>query len=338
MNWHRIAVVLSAVFLSAVSAAALSAPAWAQEPPSLDLPVDCRLGHDCFVQQYTDLDPGPAASDFMCGSAVYDGHKGTDIRLLSTADVARGVPVVAAAPGVVAGRRDGVSDRLVRSDQDKRTIAGRECGNGVVLDHGGGWQTQYCHLRRGSVTVGSGARVERGQKLGEVGYSGDAGFAHVHLSVRKDGQVVDPFRGTEGGPDCGLGTEPLWSGTALDALPYEPTRLLGAGLAGGPFELAELETGRLPEFAPARDSDALVVWGWAINLRAGDRMELRLAGPHGDVATSATELDRPKAQYFRFTGKKRPASGWPSGDYAVTVGIERDGVPLRTSRSRFAIP
>ena len=31
--------------------------------------------------------------------------------------------------------------------------AGRNCGNGVTLDHGDGWQTQYCHMRRGSVAV-----------------------------------------------------------------------------------------------------------------------------------------------------------------------------------------
>jgi hypothetical protein len=41
----------------------------------------CELGKICFVQNYVDVDPGPAALDFTCGSATYDGHKGIDIRL-----------------------------------------------------------------------------------------------------------------------------------------------------------------------------------------------------------------------------------------------------------------
>ena len=39
--------------------------------------------------------------------------------------------------------------------------------------------------------------------------SGEASFPHVHLSVRKDGQEVDPFRGAGGGPACGPGAAPL---------------------------------------------------------------------------------------------------------------------------------
>jgi D-3-phosphoglycerate dehydrogenase len=48
-------------------------------------------------------------------------------------------------------------------------IAGRECGNGVVIAHEDGWETQYCHMRRGSVAVQPGERVARGQTLGLVG-------------------------------------------------------------------------------------------------------------------------------------------------------------------------
>ena len=49
-----------------------------------------------------------------------------------------GVPVLAAAPGVVRGTRDGETDRLVRSDIERAAVKDRECGNGVVIDHGGG--------------------------------------------------------------------------------------------------------------------------------------------------------------------------------------------------------
>src|SRR5690242_4252032 len=82
----------------------------------LGLPAQCTLGKDCFVQQFADDDqrPGEVADPF-CGAATYDGHDGTDLRVLSMADVARGVPVVAVADGKVLRGRDGEPDRLIET-------------------------------------------------------------------------------------------------------------------------------------------------------------------------------------------------------------------------------
>ena len=63
---------------------------------SLAFPLDCTLGDTCFIQQFVDQDPSPAARDFTCGSLTYDGHKGTDIALVDLADQAKGVNVLAA--------------------------------------------------------------------------------------------------------------------------------------------------------------------------------------------------------------------------------------------------
>ena len=55
----------------------------AEEPFSLSLPVDCEIGKTCFVQNYVDHDPGPGKQDFQCRAMTYDGHEGTDFRVLS---------------------------------------------------------------------------------------------------------------------------------------------------------------------------------------------------------------------------------------------------------------
>ena len=166
------------------------------------MPADCALGRDCFVQQFPDMDPGPDAVDPFCGSATYDGHDGTDLRILSLADVARGVPVIAMADGKVLRLRDGEPDRLVLNDDDRKAVASKECGNGLVIDHGDGLEVQYCHLKQGSISVSAGAIVKRGDHVGEIGASGLAQFPHVHVTVRKNGRKIDPSTGNAIGAGC----------------------------------------------------------------------------------------------------------------------------------------
>jgi murein DD-endopeptidase MepM/ murein hydrolase activator NlpD len=202
-------------------ALAQTAGAFELPPFKLSWPVDCTLGDTCHIQQYFDHDAGLGASDFTCGPLSYDGHDGTDIALATRIAMAAGVAVLAAAPGTVRGVRDGVEDFLPPQD-------GRECGNGVLIDHGAGWVTQYCHLRQGSVRVSPGDVVAPGTPLGLIGQSGMADFPHLHLSVRQNGVERDPF--APNSTTCG--TEP---GAALWAapLPYEPGGFLVAGRGAG---------------------------------------------------------------------------------------------------------
>lgn len=303
----------------------LSLPAAAFE---LSSPVACEMGTECFVQQYADHDPGPGVRDYACGGQSYDGHDGTDIRLRSTADVERGVGVIAAATGTVVSTRDSMPDQLVRSPEDRRKIANRECGNGVLIDHGNDWQTQYCHLRRGSIVVKRGDRVEVGQKLGEIGYSGDAGFPHVHLTVRKDGKAVDPFQ-----PDptaaCGEPKQSLWSPTARKAFAYRQGEILALAFSGAPVQLEQLEAGKMQSATPTLASPALVAYVWAINLQKDEQIAISLLGADGNrLSQNSVTLDRNKAQYMLFAGAKRPPAGWPPGAYKAIVEVRRDGKAL----------
>src|SRR5688572_22267641 len=129
------------------------------EPLTLALPAACELGRTCEIQHYFDGDASPAARDYQCGNRTYDGHNGTDIRLPTLAALQAGVRVVAAAAGRVLRVRDGVEDVSIKTIAGKK-VAGRECGNGVVVAHEDGWQTQYCHLAKGSVRVKPGDKVE----------------------------------------------------------------------------------------------------------------------------------------------------------------------------------
>ncbi len=128
------------VLVAAASLALLvgAAVARAGDWPVLESPVDCPLEVGCLIQKYVDGDAGPEYVDYRCGRLSSPGHRGTDFRLPRLADMARGVAVVAAAAGVVTAVRDGMDDVNV-NDIDRDTIKGRDAGNLVMIDHGGGW-------------------------------------------------------------------------------------------------------------------------------------------------------------------------------------------------------
>jgi hypothetical protein len=297
--------------------ALLAAPVAASDL-SLALPIDCVLGESCHIQQFTDRDPGPGVADFRCGDLSYDGHKGTDFAIPTLADMARGVAVLASAAGTVAAIRDGMDDTGF-TEATAAAIEGRDCGNGVVIRHDGGWETQYCHLRRGSVRVQGGDTVAAGDPLGQVGMSGRAQFPHVHITVRKDGEVVDPFD-TGPGADCAA-SAPLWS----DPPAYVPSGLIQSGFADGIPTYDAVKAGTAARTDLDRQGPALVLYGFAFGGRKGDVIDMNVIGPEGQTIGQRAELDRDQAQFFRATGRRTPPGGWPAGRYDGTVTMLRDG-------------
>lgn len=65
-------------------------------------------------------------------------------------------------------------------------------GNLIVIDHGFGLETRYGHLAR--YAVKKGAKVQRGDIIGQVGATGRATGYHLHYEVLASGRLLNPLQ------------------------------------------------------------------------------------------------------------------------------------------------
>lgn len=101
----------------------------------------------------------------------FNGHKAFHEGLDFTA--ATGTPIYAAAGGIVS-----------TAEQTP------DYGKIVKIDHGSGLETRYAHASK--LLVRAGERVEKGQKIAEVGSTGRSTGPHLHYEIRLAGNPLDP--------------------------------------------------------------------------------------------------------------------------------------------------
>lgn len=295
--------------------------------PELTFPVDCVIGQDFWYMAFMDLDARASYHDHMCGVRTYDAHKGTDIA--PNLAVVKTLDIVASASGHVVGIRDGLDDTPMQTEDRARDAA--RCGNGVRIDHGGGWTTQYCHMEKGSIAVSRGDIVEAGQQLGRIGSSGWSELAHLHFQLEKDGVPVDPYPGASPSenPECvasrgqGLG---LWRDVAShNGDSYQPVHIRSVGLTIAPSTSQQAKFGGYPKIE-SPDAGALVAYLVLFGAPSGARIDTRIEAPAGQTLfTDSKVLERSFAEYFTFAGRKRGQQNWQTGHYTALVTISGNG-------------
>jgi hypothetical protein len=197
-----------------------------------------------------------------------------------------------------------------------------------VIEHRDGWSTQYCHMAKGSLRIKPGDDVTAGQPLGLVGLSGDTEFPHVHLTIRHNGTMVDPFAADAPSEACN-GGHSLWASSQATALAYRPGEIINAGFAGMQVTMELIENGAVK--APvAASAEALVAYVRTIGLQAKDQQTLTVQAPDGSPFAEyrAPPLDNDKAQVFVNAGRRRSKPTWPTGSYKATYTVTRDGTEV----------
>lgn len=69
----------------------------------------------------------------------------------------------------------------------------RASGNFLVIRHANGLESYYNHLSKLGNNIFPGARVENGQKVGEIGCTGYCTKAHLHFAVKRANAFVNPL-------------------------------------------------------------------------------------------------------------------------------------------------
>jgi murein DD-endopeptidase MepM/ murein hydrolase activator NlpD len=84
--------------------------------------------------------------------------------------------------------------RIVRAVNSGRVVMTRDlyfAGQTVIIDHGIGLFSMYCHLSK--LSVKEGTAVKKGQEIGRVGSTGRVTGPHLHWGIRLSDTYVNPL-------------------------------------------------------------------------------------------------------------------------------------------------
>ncbi len=322
-----------------LTAAALTVAAFTSLPThaiELGMPLDCEIGETCMIQNYVDAEPGVGAKDFQCGPLAYDNHQGTDFRLRNRAEIDKGYNALAAAPGIVVSTINDQPDHGFAAAQDNPF----GCGNAVMIDHGAGWVSQYCHLAQGTVRVSRGQSVAMGDPLGEIGSSGGTDFPHLHYAIRRFGAVVNPFTGVSPTGCNAASAKPLWR--AETRLAYTPNALFGFGVSKVFPALETVKQDHAMLTAPEGETEPFYIWLHLLGVRAGDSARLMAFGPDGrPFASELFQITEDETVYLANIGVSPSDMGllrWPQGEYRARITYFANGREALREELSFDLP
>lgn len=272
---------------------------------SLELPIDCKLGTNCWITNLPRHFYDGKEVDYKCGTSTYPGHKGTDFILEDIEQMNQGVDVLSPFDGVVKAVRDGMEDVSVNvAGLDK--IKDQECGNGVVVVTDN-FEAQLCHMQKDSVSVKVGDQVSAGERLGAVGLSGNTNHPHLYFALSKinqDGTLseLDPFYGDQ--PNCGLTPKPLWINSEYLSKNIKTGIVYNYGVAFQIPDLPKVRSGYYKRIIQPHNPEMIMVFADVLSVDKGHKMKVQFLDSEGKILfEKEQEFTKYQPRYFFYIGQ-----------------------------------
>jgi len=154
------------------------------------------------------------------GQAVYAVADGTVSSTLDAVD--------AGTPGILPATDPVLGPKLTIQNVD---------GNHIIQDLGGGVWAMYAHLIKGSLLVKPGDKVKKGQKIAELGNTGNSSGPHLHFQLMDNPSLLQ----ADGVP------------YVIDGFTYEGQVSYAAWEASDAYESGTYFQGKLPKGQPRTD-------------------------------------------------------------------------------------
>jgi murein DD-endopeptidase MepM/ murein hydrolase activator NlpD len=243
-------------------------------PQKLSPVVEGTAGVDWRVMNFADLDPRPGfLRDYRGGKFTYDtpdfGHDALDIGLADFSAADEGMPVLAAADGIVEAVNDGAFDR------NKGFAYPEPPANYVIINLGNGWRAKYWHLRRDSVSVKVGDSIAAGDFLGWTGSSGFSTGPHVHFELTYKNHPVETMLD----PSTFWVTPPLY--------PADYRHVIKSGFSSNVPTASEWAE-QPQDIRTFKPGNPLSFWVIAGAMMPGDTRTVRLQRPDGSLFLDQT--------------------------------------------------
>ena len=252
-------------------------------PQKLSPVVEGTAGVDWRVMNFADLDPRPGfLRDYRGGKFTYDtptfGHDALDIGLADFSAADEGMPVLAAADGIVEAVNDGAFDR------NKGFAYPEPPANYVIINLGNNWRAKYWHLRRDSVSVKVGDSIAAGQFLGWTGSSGFSTGPHVHFELTYKNHPIETM----------LDPATFW--VTPPQYPADYRHVIKSGFSSSVPTASEW-TEQPQDIRTFKPGNRLSFWVIAGAMMPGDTRTVRLQRPDGSLFLDQTS--NPGSTFFQ---------------------------------------
>ena len=273
---------------------------------TLELPIDCKLGENCWITNLPRHFYENKEVDYKCGSKTYPGHKGTDFILEDIEQMKQGFDVLSPFDGIVKSIQDGIKDNDINLPTLDKIIEDQECGNNVVVVTDD-FEAQLCHMEQNSISVKVGDQVSAGERLGSVGVSGKVNHPQLSFIFNKrnlDGTVteLDPFYGDQ--PNCGLSPRSLWTNSEYLSNNTKTGIVYNYGIAFQIPDVTKVRSGYYKRIIQPHNPEMVMVFADILSVDKGHKMKVQFLNSEGKILFEKDqEFTKYEPRYFFYIGK-----------------------------------